>query len=127
MSLREYFENTKGTGVLATADKEGKVDIAVFARPHIMDDGTVGLIMRDRLTYSNLKSNPHAAYMFLEEGEGYKGKRLFLTKIREEENSGLIKSLKRRASSPDNDAKKGSEFLVIFNIDKELPLIGSGE
>ncbi len=127
MSLREYFENTKGTGVLATADKEGRVDAAIFARPHILEDGTVGMIMRNRLTHVNLKSNPHAAYLFLEEGTGYKGKRLFLTKIREEEDSKLLKSLKRRASSPDDDAKKGSEFLVIFKIDKELPLIGSGE
>jgi len=127
MSLREYFESTKGTGVLATSDKEGIVDAAIFARPHILEDGTAGMIMRERLTHVNLKSNPHAAYLFLEEGPGYKGKRLFLTKIREEENSELLKSLKRRASSSNDDTKKGSEFLVIFKIDKELPLIGKEE
>jgi hypothetical protein len=38
--LQAYFESTKGVGVLATADSEGKVDaqklIAAFADPAIM-------------------------------------------------------------------------------------------
>ena len=41
MNLKEYFENTKGTGVLATSDRQGKVNAAIFARPHILEDGTV--------------------------------------------------------------------------------------
>ena len=50
MNLGEYFEKKKGLGVLATADSEGKVDVAVYARPHMMDDETVAFIMADRLT-----------------------------------------------------------------------------
>jgi len=50
MELKEYFENTEGSGILSTADSDGKVDAAIYARPHFMDDGTVALIMRDRLT-----------------------------------------------------------------------------
>lgn len=125
--LNAYFENTKGTGILATADKDGKVDAAVYARPHILEDGTVAMIMRDRLTHSNIQSNPHAAYLFIEEGRGYKGKRLFLTKVREEEESDLLYKLKRKSRSPNEEDKKGDKFLVVFQIDKELPLIGPGE
>jgi len=125
MNLNEYFEKTKGTGVLATADGKGKVDAAIFARPHILGDGNAAFIMRDRLTHNNLQSNSHAAYLFIEEGGGYKGKRLFLTKIREEEESELLHSLKLRINSPKVDTEKGSKYLVIFKIDKELPLIGT--
>ncbi len=82
MSLREYFENTRGRGVLATASADGKVDVAVYARPHAIDDETIAFIMADRLSHRNLESNPHAAYLFLESGEGYNGKRLFLTRLR---------------------------------------------
>jgi hypothetical protein len=39
MPLKEYFEKAKGYGVLATADAAGEVNAAVFARPHVMDDG----------------------------------------------------------------------------------------
>jgi hypothetical protein len=126
MDLREYFENTKGFGVLSTADKQGKVDAAVYSRPHVMEDGTIASIMRDRLTHENLKTNPHAVYLFLEEGKGYRGKRLFLTKIGEEQDSELINEICRRCYPSDLQVKD-PQFLVIFRIDKELPLIGAGD
>jgi hypothetical protein len=127
MELGKYFENTKGVGVLATADREGRVDAAVYSRPHFMEDGTVAVIMRDRLTHANIQSNPHAAYLFIEEGPGYRGKRLFLTKIREEENSELIDTLSRRVYPAGKERRKESRFLVYFKVDKVLPLIGAGE
>ena len=77
MSLSEYFENTEGFGVLATADKDGRVDAAVYARPHILEDGTVAMIMRDRLTHHNLQSNPHATYLFAKKTPGTKAKGYF--------------------------------------------------
>ena len=125
MELQDYFENTKGIGVLSTADSDGRVDAAVYARPHFMPDGTLAMIMRDRLTHHNLQSNPHAAYLFIEEGPGYSGKRLFLTKIGEEENSDLLDRLRRRSYPPDKDRRE-SKFLVFFRLDRELPLIGPG-
>ena len=124
MSLKEYFEATKGLGVLSTADGDGKVDSAIYARPHFMEDGTLAMIMRDRLSHHNLQSNPHATYLFKEEGPGYRGKRLFLTKVREEENTELLQSLRRRKFEyGDGEAR----FLVFFKVDKELPLIGDGK
>lgn len=126
MNLEEYFENTKGTGVLATADSEGKVDAAIYSRPHVFDDGTVAFVMRERLTHHNVQSNPHAAYLFIVEGPGYSGTRLFLTKIREEKDSELTEKLKRRWLTPEEDKAKGPKFLVVFKVDKVLPLIGSG-
>ena len=125
MNLDQYFEETSGTGVLATASKDGNVNAAVYSRPHVLEDGTVALIMRDRLSHANLQTNPHAAYLFMEKGPGFKGKRLHLTKIREEEKSELMVKLKRRKLSPEADAEKGPLFLVIFKIDRELPLIGA--
>ena len=124
MELKEYFENTEGRGILATADGDGKVDTAIYARPHFMDDGTIALIMRDRLSHHNLQSNSHACYMFVEKGRGYRGKRLFLSKVREEQDSELLQSLRRRQYIVEKDESK---FLVFFKIDKELPLVGAGD
>ena len=124
MELEKYFENTEGNGILSTADGNGRVDTAIYSRPHIMDDGTIALIMRDRLTHLNLQSNPYACYLFIEKGPGYKGKRLFLTKVREEKDSGLLQSLQRRQYINEKDEAK---FLVFFKIDKELPLVGAGK
>jgi hypothetical protein len=119
--LQEYFESTKGLGVLATADSNGKVDAAVYSKPHFLEEGTLAFIMRDRLTHHNLQSNPSATFLFVEEGTGYKGKRLYLKKAREENNPELIKQIKRRKNADSNDQPL---FLVYFTLDKELPLIG---
>jgi hypothetical protein len=124
--MKEYFENTSGTGVLATADSSGKVNAAIFARPHMMDDGTVAFIMADRLTRRNLKSNPHAAYLFIEEGEGYQGKRIYLRAVREDQDREIIARLRRRSYKPEDEAKLGDLFLVHFEVEGELPLLGAG-
>ena len=126
MDLKSYFEKTKGFGVISTADKDGRVDSAVFSRPHVMEDGTIAFIMNDNLTHHNLQSNPRAAYLFKETADGYKGKRFFLTKISEEKDSELLMQLKRRVYPQDKDLKR-PRFLVFFKIEKELPLIGPGE
>lgn len=120
MDLKTYFENTEGYGILSTADSAGKVDAAIYSRPHFMDDGTIALIMRDRLTHHNLQSNAHACFMFIEKGPGYKGKRLFLSKVSEEQDSELLQQLRRRQYIDDTDESK---FLVFFTVDKELPLV----
>jgi hypothetical protein len=124
MNLDEYFDTTKGVGVLSTADSDGKVDAAIYARPHIFDDGTLAFIMRDRLSLHNLRSNPRATYLFKEDGAGYRGKRLFLSKLREEKNTELLESLRRRKTAYENGENR---FLVFFRLDNELPLVGNGK
>jgi hypothetical protein len=126
MDLNEYFENKKGRGVLSTADADGRVDAAIFAQPHIMDKETVAFIMPDRLTHHNLQSNNHAAYLFMEDGPGYKGVRLFLNKIREEKDSELLQSIRRRKYATE-EGKEEARFLVFFKVDKILSLIGAGD
>lgn len=125
MNLKTYFDETKGMGVLSTADGQGKVNAAVYARPHVMDDGSLAFIMRDRLSHHNLQSNPNAAFLFREEGPGYKGIRLHLSKTHEESGTQLVKDLCRRCRIEDQPDKV--RYLVTFSVDKELPLIGAGE
>jgi hypothetical protein len=123
MNLYDYFENTQGLGVLATADSQGKVDVAIYARPHVIGDDTIAFIMADHLTHQNLQSNLNAAYLFIEKGQGYVGKRLYLTKLREETDPALIDSLRRR--TPKTCKEEGSkEYLVYFRIDMTRPLVG---
>jgi hypothetical protein len=124
MNLAEYFESTKGTGVLATSSASGEVDAALYARPHVMDEQTVAFIMADRLSHRNLQSNPHATYLFMERGEGYKGKRLYLTKIAEETDSQKIHALRRRPLPAECGVDSESRFLVHFRVDRMRPLVG---
>jgi hypothetical protein len=126
MDLKAYFEQAQGHGVLATADAAGRVNVAIFGRPHVMEDNSVAFIMPHRLTHNNLQSNPQAAYLFLETGPHYKGKRLYLTKIREEQDTDLLYSLRRRSYSAEKEKQEGPRFLVFFRVDQILPVMGAG-
>jgi hypothetical protein len=124
MKLSEYFTNISGTGVLSTADAVGKVDAAIYARPHFIDENTIAFIMADKVTHTNLQTNGSAVYLFKEQNS-YEGRRLYLTKIREEKNAPLIDEIRRRKSATKEVCgKTGSKFLVCFKIDKVRPLIG---
>src|SRR4030043_2424216 len=125
MKLTEYFEKTKGRGVMATSDSKGKVGMAVYGRPHFLNEKTVAFIMADRLMYKNLQSNPYASYLFMESKQRYVGKRLYLTKIKEENDRGLIDKIRRRESCPVYEVYQDEiRYLVYFRINKVLPLIG---
>jgi hypothetical protein len=82
--------------------------------------------MADRLSHLNLQSNPHAAYLFIERGEGYKGKRLYLTKVAEETDPEKIQSLRRRPLPAECGIECESRYLVHFRVDRVRPLVGDG-
>ena len=125
MELNQYFASAKGTGILSTADDKGIVNAAVYATPHSMPDGLIAFIMRERKTYANISINPSACFVFIEAGQ-LTGKRLYLTKVKEEQNSDLLFSLRRRHNKADSKPEE-TRHLVYFSVDKILPLVGDGE
>ena len=127
MELRDYFENNEGTGILATADNEGKVNVAIYARPHVFDAKTLGFIMRGRLSHRNLQSNPRAAYMFIEKAKGYHGKRLYLQKIREDTDPEVIEEIRRKPKREYSYSNDEETYLVYFMVERVRPLVGDQE
>jgi hypothetical protein len=127
MELPGYFETTKGIGVLATADENGRVDTAIYSRPHFMEDGTLAFIMKNRLSHANLQKNPFASYLYVEKGPGYKGKRLYLRKVGEETETERLYRLRRRITPPDADPENDPRFLVFFELERVRPLVGDEE
>lgn len=127
MNLKEYFTSRHGNGILSTADAEGRVDSAIYSTPHMDDDGTLIFIMRERLTHKNLQTNPYAAYLYIEDGAGHHGIRLYLKKVKEDDDPDRIASMTRRHLSPAEDAAHGPKHLVYFQVEKILSLIGGKE
>lgn len=120
MSLKEFFENAKGTGILATSDANGNVDIALYAKPLVIDEKTIAFIMLNKLSYNNLQTNPKAAYMFLQ--ENFQGKRLYLKKIKEDNDQNKINEmLRHKYDDPEVLAKE--KALVYFEVEKEIPIL----
>ena len=125
MNLESYFAEKQGVGVLSTADARGVVNSAIYARPHAEGTDTIKFIMRDRRTRANLLETVKANYLFLEHEHGYKGIRMYLTKVAEEEDRETIEALSRRPAP-----EKGGDvarFLVTFKVDKVIALVGDEE
>ncbi|MBW6508331.1 MAG: pyridoxamine 5'-phosphate oxidase family protein [Desulfuromonadales bacterium] len=127
MTLNDYFTSTQGIGILSTADRQGNVTSAIYARPTVMVDGSVVFLMRERLTYQNICANPHATYLFIESGGGYQGTRLYLHKVAEIDDPQLARQMTRTSLTPEQDQEKGPKHLIRFNVDKSLALIGAQE
>lgn len=94
MNLKELFSHA-GFGVMATADRDGHVNTAVYARPHIIDESTLVWGMTDRRTFHNVSQNPSASYLFKTSSPGFSGVRLELALIKSEEEGELLAEIKR--------------------------------
>lgn len=125
MKLQEYFSKKAGVGVISTSNNIGEVNSAIYAKPHVIDKNTVAFIMRNKRTRANLHENTKANYLFTEHEHGFKGVRLNLTMIGEEQDREVIAALSRRASA-DEDANN-DRFLVSFSVNRVLTLVGDDE
>lgn len=124
MNLKSYFVEQTGTGVLATADREGVVNTALYARPHVIERNKIGFIMRERLSRKNLLENPHASYLFQEDGPGTGGIRLRLTRFEEFTDHPALEAPSRK---PGGEATNEKRYFVTFLIDRCFQLVGGEE
>ena len=124
MDLAGYFEKNDGVGILGTSDSSGKADLAIYAKPFVVDENTIALVMKQRLSHQNLKANLQAAYLFLEKGSGYKGIRLYMTMLREESNQSLIADMRKKQPCMFPQEDDSGKFLVFFRVDHIRPLVG---
>lgn len=126
MNLSTYFEKAEGTGVLATCDPDAEVDMAIYAKPVVVDQATVALVMKQRLSHRNLRKHLKACYMFIENRPGPKGIRLSLTMAREEKNRTLVEKLRQQQPCMFPQEDDSDKFLVFFTVDRVRPLVGDG-
>ena len=112
----------KDSGIIPGASVASNV--AVYSRPHVLEDGTLAFGMADRLTHANLAENPHAVYAF-DEGR-YRGVRLYLEKIREETTGPLLEEIRARAEEVVGPGTGSAvRFVAYFRVVQHLPLVGA--
>ena len=79
--VMKMFNKEARIGALATADKSGNVNVAVFGSPRMIDEETVIMAIGDNRSLKNLQENPKASFIVIEPGETmtqWKGVRLYL-------------------------------------------------
>ena len=90
-NLADIFQ-AHPVGNLATADKQGKVDCAVFGSCRLLDNDTVVVGLGNNRTLANLKLNPHATLLLATPGPSvfnWQGARIYL-KLTELLESGVL-------------------------------------
>ena len=129
--LMEYFNKMPRLGTLSTSDKDGKVNVAYFGSPRMVDEKTVFMGLGQNRTFANLQENPYAVFMIMEPGESvpeWKGVRVYL-KMTECETSGE-KLDQIRALIAEKGGEKAAKMIhaaVTYEVQEIRPLADFGQ
>lgn len=129
-SVRDLINAPGRVGVLATADREGVPNVAVFGSPFMPDDLTLVMGLADTRTAQNLLETGRACFMSVIPDANpllTGGARVYL-KVRAMEKEGpnfeMIRE-KIRAVGGDRAASR-IRYAVFFDIESARPLIDWG-
>jgi hypothetical protein len=130
-NLMDYFNKMPRLGTLSTASKAGKVNVAYFGSPRMIDEKTIFMGCGKNRTFANLQENPNAVFMIMEPGSSppeWKGVRLYL-RMTECETSGkkldMLKSQLAEKAGP--AAAKMMHAAVTFEIEELRPVADFGQ
>lgn len=129
--LMEYFNRQPRMGCMSTSGKDGKVNVACFGSPRMIDDKTVVMAVRKNRTLDNLRQNPNAVFMIMEPGKTsleWKGVRVYL-KMKGYETSGenLEKARVQAAKAAGDEAAKALYAVVTFQVEEVRPIVDAGQ
>lgn len=129
--LMRYFNQVPRIGVLATANREGKVNAAHFGSPVITDPETVVMGLGENRTLRYLQENPHAVFIIVQPGETlprWRGLRVYL-EMKECSRSGrLLEQLRSRITEVvGEEAAKQIVAAVTFRVTEIRPLVDFGQ
>ena len=128
--VNAYLQEEGRSNVLATTDKSGKVNLAVFGSLALADDATVIVMVGDNRTYGNLQENPFASCLVTLHGKTgmqQEGCRLYL-KVRSIEDEGkMFDEIKENVRERVGDAAEMLKHLVWFDIEEVRPILDMGQ
>src|SRR3972149_6616273 len=129
--LMEYFNKQPRIGCLSTSGKDGRVNVACFGSPRMIDEKTVVMALRKNRTFDNLKENPNAVFMIMEPGKTsseWKGIRVYL-RMKEYQTSGekLEKARAQTAKAVGEEAAKAIHAAVTFEFVEVRPIVDLGQ
>jgi hypothetical protein len=129
--LLRYFNQVPRIGVLATANREGKVNAAHFGSPFMTDPETVVMGLGENRTLHYLQENPHAVFIIVQPGETlprWRGLRIYL-EMKECSRSGeLLEQVRSRiAEVAGQKTAKQIVAAVTFRVTEIRPLVDAGQ
>ncbi len=128
--VMEMFNRQTRVGALATSNKDGDVNAAVFGSPRMIDEETVIMAIGDNRTYRNLQENPKASFIVIEQGttpDTWKGARLYLEVDGFERYGEVLDSFRENIRKVAGNRSANAIVAAIrFKITEVRPLIAPG-
>lgn len=128
--VMEMFNKTARIGALATTNKTGDVNVAVFGSPRMIDEETVVMAIGDNRSYTYLQANPKAAFIVIEPGDSptqWKGVRLYLEVAAMEAYGELLDSMREKIRKLAGDRSANAiKAAIRFKVVDVRPLIAPG-
>ena len=126
-NVRELVNDPRRIGVLATANRKGEPNVAVFGSPHMPDDMTLVMGLADTRTAQNLLETGRAVFMSVLPGATpmeTRGVRIYL-KVRAMEKEGAnLEAIKEKIRKAAGDrAAARIRYAVFFDVEATRPLV----
>ena len=125
--VMEMFNKQSRIGALATTNKNGDVNTAVFGSPRMIDRETVIMAIGDNRSFQYLQENPKASFIVIEPGESpmeWKGARLYLEMDSFERYGELLDSFRENIRKIAGNRSANAIIAAIrFKITDVRPLI----
>ena len=130
-SLLRYFNRRPRIGILSTAGADGQVNAAVINSTRMVDARTVELDIGRSRSLDNLKANPQASYVIVQEGAAlmeWKGVRAYLRVSQILESGEKLDAAKAVLEKRLGKAAADSiAATVVFEIIELRPLVDRGQ
>lgn len=125
--VRNLVNDPRRVGVVATTDRDGNPNVAVFGSAHMPDDLTLILALGDTRTSQNLLETGRAVFMSVlpnEEPMKTQGCRVYLrVRLMEKEGPNLETEKARVFEVANEKAAAMIKYAVFFDIEETRPLI----
>ncbi len=129
-TVKKCMEQEERSNVLATTDRSGNVNVAMFGSCQLMDDSSMIVMMSDNRSFQNLKVNPYAACFVMMNGKsGFatEGCRLYI-KVRAIEDEGeQWSTVREKIQARIGKAADMLKHLIWFDIVEARPILDFGQ
>ena len=126
-SVRDLVNDPRRVGVMATTNRDGEPNAAVFGSPYMPDDLTLVMGLADTRTAQNLLETGRAVFLSVlphEDPMKTKGTRLYLrVRVMEREGANLDAIKEKIRAGAGETAAARVRYAVFFDVESTRPLI----
>jgi hypothetical protein len=126
-SVMKMFNKQTRIGALATSNKNGDVNTAVFGSPRMIDENTVIMAIGENRSLQYLQENPKASFIVVEPGDApteWKGARIYLELESFERYGELLDSFREKIRKVAGDKSANAIVAALrFKVTDVRPLI----